>query len=282
MRRAQIYYDMHVHSTSSPDASLSEVSLAHRAVKEGLAGVGFVVHLDFHPSDFCYGSFDSVEYETAFRKAARETAGSLILMKGVELGEPLRFRSEITVALTESRFDFLMGALHWIEDRFLLDESAYASTDPLELVEEYLRRTLEIVENCELDILAHLGIFRRGLAKAGISTGFDETILWPVLLERILVTMIERNIALEVNTSGLRRLESVTYPNHAVLRLYRTLGGELVTTGSDTHRDPWVFNALPQAAELLLETGFTHTVRFTERERIECPLRSCRPDRTTG
>jgi histidinol-phosphatase (PHP family) len=282
MRRAQIYYDMHVHSTSSPDASLSEVSLAHRAVKEGLAGVGFVVHLDFHPSDFCYGSFDSVEYETAFRKAARETAGSLILMKGVELGEPLRFRSEITVALTESRFDFLMGALHWIEDRFLLDESAYASTDPLELVEEYLRRTLEIVKNCELDILAHLGIFRRGLAKAGISTGFDETILWPVLLERILVTMIERNIALEVNTSGLRRLESVTYPNHAVLRLYRTLGGELVTTGSDTHRDPWVFNALPQAAELLLETGFTHTVRFTERERIECPLRSCRPDRTTG
>jgi len=282
MRRAQIYYDMHVHSTCSPDASLSEISLAHRAVKEGLAGVGFVVHLDFHPSDFCYGGFDSVEYEAAFREASRETSGSLILMKGVELGEPLRFRSEIAGALAESRFDFVMGALHWIEDRLLLDESAFSSTDPMALVEEYFSRTLEIVENCDLDILAHLGIFRRGLAKAGISTDFDETRLWPVLLERILLTMIERNIALEVNTAGLRRSESVTYPNSAVLRLYRTLGGELVTTGSDTHRDPWVFHALLQATELLLDTGFTHTVRFTERERIACPLRSCPPGGSDG
>ncbi len=282
MRRAQILFDMHVHSTCSPDASLSEITLAHRAVKEGLAGIGFVVHLDFHPSDFCYGGFDPDEYEAAFRKVSSESADFLILMKGVELGEPLRFRSEITGALTESRFDFLMGALHWIEDRFLLDESAYSSTDPMELVEEYFRRTLRIVESCDLDILAHLGIFRRGLAKAGISIDFDETVLWPVLLERILLTMIERNIALEVNTAGLRRPESVTYPNSAVLRLYRTLGGELVTTGSDTHRDPWVFHALHRATELLRETGFTHTVRFADRERIACPLRSCPPGRTAG
>ena len=115
-----------------------------------------------------------------------------------------------------------------------------------------------------------------------ISIDFDETVLWPVLLERILLTMIERNIALEVNTAGLRRPESVTYPNSAVLRLYRTLGGELVTTGSDTHRDPWVFHALHRATELLRETGFTHTVRFADRERIACPLRSCPPGRTAG
>jgi histidinol-phosphatase (PHP family) len=262
---------MHIHTVNSPDASMTEDELAGRAVTEGLAGIGFVAHVDFHPGDSCTGGFDPAAYDGAVESAAAAHP-CLAVMKGVEIGEPHRFMDRALEVMAGREYDFVTGALHWVGDRFTLEPGAFLAGDPLELVEEYLRETLAIVEGCAIDILAHFGLWRRGLHRADPGRVVDEFSAWPGLVRRILDTMAERGIALEMNTSGLRRPEGVTYPIRRVAEEYRRLGGRLVTLGSDTHSAGNAFFGLSSGARVLLEAGFTEAFGYTAGRPFPYPL----------
>jgi histidinol-phosphatase (PHP family) len=258
-------FDLHVHTVNSPDASLSEDELAQRAAAEGLSGVGFVAHLDLNPDDACHGFFQGERYTDAVRKADREHPEITVLC-GVEVGEPHLYGRRSSEMMRGGGYDFVTGALHWVDDLLVLDPEPFRGENPLRLAERYYRTTLEMLAKPGFDVLAHMGIFRRGMAMAGFDTSLDETVLWPGLLQDVLGRLIETGVILEVNTSGLRRREHITYPTPRVLDLYRSMGGRLVTLGSDTHGDPWVFYGLSEGLQLLLELGFDrcHYIRRGE------------------
>ena len=102
----------------------------------------------------------------------------------------------------------------------------------------------------------------------------DETRLWPGLLRRLFEAMTDRGIALEVNTAGLRRPESVTYPTVSVLRFYRECGGRIVTIGSDTHSESHAFYGLSQGVEILASVGFTEAFGFRDRRPFPYPIKA--------
>jgi histidinol-phosphatase (PHP family) len=124
-----------------------------------------------------------------------------------------------------------------------------------------------MVEEADIDILAHMGLFRRGLAQAGIRCDFNELDLWPDIMESILRVLIERDIAMELNTSGLRRRERTTYPTPDILIRYHDLGGTMITIGSDTHRKQHLFYGLKAGIEILRQAGFDSILTFRDRER---------------
>ncbi len=247
--------DMHVHTTNSPDASLSECELSSRASAAGLRGIGFVAHLDFHPDDFCTGFFNGDRY-TASIEEARRLAPELTILRGVEVGEPHLYGRKALDAIGGKGYDFVTGALHWIEGALILEPEAFRTTSVQALVERYYRTTLEMLSEPAFHVLAHLGLFRRGMAMAGLDPSFDETVFCPGLVQDVLGRLIAHGVILELNTSGLRRKEHLTYPTVAVLELYRSLGGSLVTLGSDTHGDPWVFYGLEEGRRMLTNAGF--------------------------
>ncbi len=257
-------FDMHVHTTNSPDAELSELEIAERADRSGLAGVGLVAHVDFHPRDFCSRFFDPARYDSAV-EGARGAFPEVRLLKGVEIGEPHRYEHLAKDEMKGREYDFVIGGLHWVGERMVLEAEGFEGIEPLSLVEEYFRQLCEIATKCDIDILAHVGIFRRGLARAKLDHGFDETALWPGLIDGLLSAMIDRGIALEINTSGLRRPERVTYPGPPLVRRFRELGGELVSVGSDTHSEPYVFYGLSEGMELLRSSGFDSAFFFEGR-----------------
>jgi|WetSurMetagenome_2_1015567.scaffolds.fasta_scaffold03490_7 histidinol-phosphatase (PHP family) len=265
-------YDMHVHTRNSPDATLGESDLADRAKLARLSGIGFVAHVDFHPLDYCVGAFDPGAYDDSVALAVSACPGPPAILKGVEVGEPHRFADRIGRALSGRGYDFVTAGLHWVGDLQVLDPEPFEQEEPLALVEGYYSELLEMASSADVDVIAHMGIFRRGMARAGLDTTFDETSLWPGLLERLLSTMISRGIALEVNTSGLRRPERVTYPTAKVAGLYRALGGSLVTLGSDTHSEPWVFFGLEAGASMLRSQGFTEAFYIRDRRPAPYPL----------
>jgi histidinol-phosphatase (PHP family) len=260
-------HDTHVHTSNSPDADFPESELALKAVDKGLAGVGFVAHVDYNPKDYCYAWFKPGRYDRSFDEAVEameDGKGATLLCKGIEVGEPHRFSAEVVEATGDYEYDFVIGALHWVGDSLILEKEPFlALQDPLELVEEYYRESAEMVESSGFDAIAHVGIFRRGMKQAGLEVEeLDETRLLPDLVRSLLEGLVARGIALELNTSGLRRKEEVTYPTLPVLRLYRELGGELVTLGSDSHRDPWLFYGLEEGTQLLRAAGFSRAVYF--------------------
>ena len=256
--------DMHVHTDDSPDADIPAHELVARGLNKNLAGIGFVAHVDLNPEDYCYGGFEENSYNQSIELARKKSGKRILVLKGIEVGEPHIYEEQVKEIVDYSAYDFITGAIHSVEGAgMVLGKEAYADGDPLEIVEEYYAETLRMVEVSDIDILAHLGLFRRGLALAGLDFTLDETELWPETIRRIMVTIIERDIALELNTSGLRRKEKMTYPTIKILALFKKMGGQLITIGSDTHREPHVFFGLDQGVELLLNTGFRkiHTFR---------------------
>ncbi len=261
--------DMHVHTASSPDAVLSAHELCKMAKTNNIGILGFVAHLDLHPEDYCYNGFSEEDYLKELDLA--ENTGVTVL-RGLEVGEPHLYLETASSLFKRENYDFLTGALHWLGNKLIINESAFTDKTKIDLVEEYYLTTLKIVESCQIDILAHLGMFRRGIARAGLDTSFDEIRNFPSLLKQILNTMIEKKIVLEVNTSGLRRPEAVTYPGKNVLTLYKELGGTLITLGSDTHLTDKAFYGLSEGFSLLKECGF-HNYGYIQNHRyVVSPL----------
>lgn len=258
--------DMHVHTSDSPDADITALQLVQKGLQSNISGIGFVAHLDLDPEDFCYGGFNGKIYAESINCARNESMGRISVMKGLEVGEPHIYEEQVKNLVDYSDYDFITGAIHSLKGiGMVLGSEAYIDRDPLEIVEEYYTETLRMVEVSDIDILAHMGLFRRGLALAGLKHDFNEIELWPDTIEEILKVIIERNIALELNTSGLRRKEAITYPIPGIVERFREIGGTLVTVGSDTHREPHVFYGLDKGAELLLKTGFSRIHTFLDR-----------------
>ncbi len=259
--------DMHVHTSDSPDADIPAWRLVRRGIENNLGAIGFVAHLDLDPEDYCYGGFNADIYEKSIKRAREEANGRISVLKGLEVGEPHVYEKQAKALASYSNSDFITGSLHSVEGiGMVLGKEVFSEGHSMEIVEEYYSETLRMVEVSDIDILAHMGLFRRGLALAGLKYDFNEMQLWPETIDNILKVIIDRGIALELNTSGLRRKEKVTYPIPGILERFGELGGTLVTIGSDTHREPHIFFGLDKGRSLLAESGFDQTVVFEKRE----------------
>ena len=95
---------------------------------------------------------------------------------------------------------------------------------------------------------------------------YDFDVFKEMLIE-ILKKGIERNVGIEINTSGLsKRALNETLPSMNLLKLYRELGGEILTIGSDSHAAATVGSQFETALEMAKEAGFTNIYTFNKRE----------------
>ena len=77
--------------------------------------------------------------------------------------------------------------------------------------------------------------------------------------------LIEREKALEVNTSGVKFGE-FTNPDRDLLGLFKELGGKYVTTGSDSHDKNIVGSGIEVAENMIRELGFAGVTVYVARQ----------------
>ena len=82
----------------------------------------------------------------------------------------------------------------------------------------------------------------------------DEKIL--DIVEAILRQAIADGKGIEFNTSFFKYGLKDTTPSRAILRLYRDLGGEILTLGSDAHDTARLAERIEEMKSLLRESGF--------------------------
>ena len=81
------------------------------------------------------------------------------------------------------------------------------------------------------------------------------------------IAVVENGKGIEVNTSGLRHPAlNVTIPTPDILRLYRELGGERITVGSDAHRTVDAGKGVQSSFELLRSLGFKYVCAYRKRQ----------------
>ena len=92
------------------------------------------------------------------------------------------------------------------------------------------------------------------------------------LIDEILKALIEKGIALEVNTAGYKYGLGAPNPHPDILRQYRRMGGELITVGSDAHAPEHLAYDFFRVNPLLKECGFSAYTVYENRKPRFLPL----------
>jgi len=232
-----------------------------RAAEIGLREIAFADHVDNNPRDLSFGRFRYDAVATGINEARQRFNGRLNILIGAELAEPHEYPTEISNLISAGRFDLLIGSVHWVSGE-LISAPNFDFSRMAELYDAYFETVLRMVETADFDVLAHIDIVKRyGVMRLGPfrAEPFYNRIA------HILRVIIERQIALEVNTSGLRQPCKELFPSLEILRLYRDMGGEMVTVGSDAHRVEHVGFGLDQAVSVLRDLGFKGLTTFRDR-----------------
>ncbi len=280
--------DCHVHSAFSHDGRESFDALAAAAAQKGL---GWLCVSD-HADDCVFADFDpdsmgqlsaqvghvmepyssKTELYDAFLAARQRAEGKVGLLLGVEIGGVNHDPKKAAEIASLWPFDYILGSIHNLKGRddfYILDYGDGSGFDAL--ARDYLDECIQSVELGGFDALAHLGYFLRYMARAGldVSRGFMP---YEELLRVLFDLMRHRGIALELNTSGTFYGFGDFIPSKEVFRLYRSVGGELVTLGSDSHSAAGVGSGIADGMQMLASLGFKYYTVYRNRKPMMLPL----------
>lgn len=269
--------DFHVHSEFSDDSTYPVREVCRDAVKRNLDEICFTDHVDYgvkpdsdHPelARVVDGiPLTNVDYERYFPtvEAARdEFAGDLTVRVGLELGVQTHTveRYEQLLERWGDRLDFAILSIHQVGDLEFWDGSFQEGRTQQEYNEAYYRELLSVVERFHgYSVLGHLDLIKR----------YDPAGIYPIERTRdIVAAILERVIAdgkgIEVNTSSFRYGLPDLQPATEILKLYRDLGGTIVTIGSDSHEPDHLGSYLRYVQRRLAGMGFETFCTFEGKE----------------
>ena len=258
--------DYHIHSDNSGDATGGVMTICRTAVDRGFTEICFTEHVDFEPADCCYGTFDYARYASEIESAREVFDGRLTVSLGVEVDYQDKFRPQIRDFLDGKRFDYVLGAAHYVDGIILEDHWRYfPGKTAEEAYSPYFDNTLGVVETGWFDALAHLDVCKR--YGVGYFGAFDRG-PHRERVDEILRAIVKQDMTLEVNASGLRQSPNDTYPGEDIVAQYYALGGRNITVGSDAHRVKDVGWGAAAALDVVRDAGFESVDTYHGRRRF--------------
>ena len=239
-------------------------------------------------------TFELKEYFENLENIKQKYSGKLEILYGLEIG--LRNESDLKEKCLdgyrkmaeEYPFDFIIGSTHCLEDIDpYWEEYWYGRT-----AEEGLDRYFEaIAHNCtyydSFDSLGHLDylvryVSQEATVKSAEKKGLLELVSgkdeesdpavqkrlygrkiynpsdFTEYIEDILKSVIDKGVALEVNTAGIKYGLGFAHPRKEILKMYKDMGGELITIGSDAHMAEHLAYGFDGTCDLLKDLGFKY------------------------
>lgn len=258
-----MFCDYHLHSEFSFDSSESIENICKKAIAEGISEIAITDHAEFPLRENApWPDFEkrSEVICTCSRKYGKELA----VREGVEIGQPWRSK-ELENRISAYQPDFIIASVHELDG--FPDPRTIRYTDDIvpAFVEAYLEQMIKMAESCDYDVLGHVTYLFRFLPEDLAVKIKPETFMDQY--EKLFRAVISRGKGIEVNCSGLRMpaIQNLL-PSQQLLFLYRELGGEIVTVGSDGHSCRSAFSGLEEGYRALKESGFTEAACFEKRK----------------
>ncbi|WP_075981261.1 histidinol-phosphatase HisJ family protein [Bacillus massilinigeriensis] len=259
--------DYHHHTNYSHDSNAIMEDVCKNAIERGIKEICFTEHFSLNPLVNTYDYLDFGQYLKNIKECQIQFGHQLIIKAGVEICEPHQLVEEYRNLLDPLKLDFILGSVHNIENNKL--RIFMENKEKEEVYRGYFTELYEMVSLAEIDVIAHLDLMKR---YALSSYGNYEFIDYKDLLQAILKKAIDRHIGIEINTSGLRGELNETLPTFSILKLYKELGGEILTIGSDSHEAENVGAGLIEAYQMAKEAGFKYIFHFEKRQPIAVAL----------
>jgi len=261
--------DYHMHTPLCRHASGAPVEYAARAVEVGLKEIGFSDHSPMRQDDFDNWRMraDQLDEYVEGVHRARKDFPALAIKLALEVDYLPGQEDWIRELAGRHPWDYFIGSVHYISDSWAVDNpemiSKWKERDAYEVWEIYFDRLTRAADSGLFEIIAHADLPK----KFNIYPKRDCT----ELFTRFLDTTKTKDIAIELNTAGLRKDCREIYPSRALLQLAAERKVP-ITFGSDAHAPSEVGSAFHEALALARSVGYTHTCNYSQRQRSQSPL----------
>ena len=93
------------------------------------------------------------------------------------------------------------------------------------------------------------------------------------VFEQIFKKIIPKGKGIEINTGSLYKNMSYAHPHMDILKLYKDMGGEIITVGSDAHKPEYLcYDFETYARDALTSLGYRYYCTFKNRKPEFNPL----------
>lgn len=250
--------DYHMHTSFSDDSDYPMEEAVKRALSLGFDELCFTEHVDYgvKTDENC----DYNAYQAEFLRCKELFKDKIQLKFGIEFGIQTHTIAEFERDFKGYPFDFVIMSCHQVEDKEFWRMEFQEGRTQEEYNRRYYEEILQVISRYKnYSVLGHLDMIVR----------YDPIGVYPFekvepIIRQILKTAIKDGKGIEVNTSSFRYGVKDLTPSVNILRLYKELGGTILTIGSDSHKESHVGYNIPLVKERLRGLGFKNFCTFTK------------------
>ncbi len=276
MKELKGLIDCHTHTYFSPDSNADPVQMVERAIELGLQAYAITDHCECNrwfgmnyynaePND--YNTYDfGKDFDRSLNNITKlkELYGDRInLISGIELGQATHDFEIADKAVSDERLDFVIGSMHELPNRpdfYFINYDNYSESEIDKLLEDYFLEILKLCKWGKFDVLGHLTYTLRYIeGEYGIKIDLSK---YDDIIEECFKAIVQNSKGIEVNTSGLRQKYGKPFPDYKYIKLYRDLGGEIISLGSDAHRVCDLGKGIAECSQLVKQAGFKYLAYF--------------------
>lgn len=265
-----MYADYHIHTSFSDDSNEPMENQIEKAISLGLDEICFTDHVDYgvkrdrddprgiiirHAIE--YGKeieqeLANVDYPKYFNKLHEvkdKYKDKITIKQGLEFGVQTITVNEFVNLYDKYKdeLDFILFSMHQVNNLEFWTQEFQEGKTQKEYNDEYYKEIYEtMLVYKDYSVLAHLDLMVR----------YDLNGIYPFEKEKdniaeILKQAIKDDKGIEVNTSSWRYGLKDTQPSRAILKLYKDLGGKIITVGSDAHSKDYLAKHIKDAYKIL-------------------------------
>lgn len=250
-----MYLDLHCHSHYSFDGECHAGAMLAAAAERGVEELCFTDHVDFDIPTHHVPDFSARQAELT--KLAEQYSG-VKLRLGAEVSLKDGPCAAASAAVLQGVHpDLILGSVHTVDGVDVWDAPYYRGQDKRTAYRRYLETVAREISSFPLfHVLAHYDFVAKYAPYPDRSVTLD---LAPDAFASIFRQLIQAGKGLEINTASWQQDPPWGLD---ILRFYRSLGGEFVTVGSDTHGAERVGARIGEALELARAAGIPYVASF--------------------
>lgn len=266
-----MFCDYHVHTEYSDDSVYKMEDVIQDAIHMGMEEICITDHVDYgvkadwdEPEKIVYrdgmpiANVDYPKYYEEIMNLQKKYQGQIKIHMGMEFGMQRHTIQSFQQLFDRYPFEFIILSCHQVEDKEFWTQDFQRGKTQQEYNEQYYKEILHVIRQYkDYSVLGHLDMIVR----------YDEQGVYPFeklkdILTEILKTVIADGKGIEVNTSSHRYGLPDLTPSRDILKLYKELGGSIVTIGSDSHKKEHLGAYIKETREELKKLGFTSFCTF--------------------
>jgi histidinol-phosphatase (PHP family) len=244
--------DYHIHSSFSPDSTLTIDQACEKAIRLGLEELCFTDHFEMAEDIL----INYAKYRQALFRARERYGEQLSIKVGLEVGFDKNSQHRIQEFLRDKDFDFLIGSLHRARGLDLFNGDFFRGKELKAAFSEYFQVIHESIPSFEFSVLGHITLIKRFFQRLRVN---PSDIVWSYYDEQIhalLKDLIAQGKGIELNL----RTQLIDL-DFRILHLYKELGGEIITLGTDSHQTTSM-HTMEEGFQALQKEGFRYYCIF--------------------